>query len=172
MRKTRIASLIALLFPGIGAGSQVNLQFNGGIPDQQSLVNTLNGINPLPWTNYQTASNTSAFTATGQQIASAQENFLLLSGTLGAGANLTLPTVANMLTALPANIQAAPTGTSFLLRIINASSGAFSWTVVTATGWTLSGTMTVAQNTWRDFIVTITSGTTATLQSVGTGTYS
>lgn len=172
MRKTRIAALIALLFPGIGAGSQVSLAFNGGIPDQQSLVNALNGINPLPQTNVQSAANTTGFTATGNQVAGAQDNVLLLTGTLGAGAALTLPTAANLLAALPANIQAAPIGTSFMLRIINASSGAFAWTVTTNTGWTLSGTMTVAQNTWRDFIATVTAVGAITLQSIGTGTYS
>jgi hypothetical protein len=170
MRKTRIAALIAWLFPGVGAGQQVSLAFNGGIPDQQSLVNALNGINPLPQTNYQTATNTTAFTATANQVSGAQENFLFLSGTLGAGQALTLPTVANLLAALPANVQANPVGTSFTLRVIQAQSGAFAWTVTTNTGWTLNGTMTVNQNTFRDFIVTITGAATATLQSVGTGT--
>jgi hypothetical protein len=32
--------------------------------------------------------------------------------------------------------------------------------------------MTIAQNTWREFVVTLVSLTTATLQSVAVGTYS
>jgi hypothetical protein len=44
--------------------------------------------------------------------------------------------------------------------------------VTTNTGWTLSGTMTIAANTWREFVVTLNTLTTATLQSVATGTYS
>jgi len=32
--------------------------------------------------------------------------------------------------------------------------------------------MTIAQNTWRDFYVTLTSTSAATLQSIGTGTFS
>ncbi len=59
-----------------------------------------------------------------------------------------------------------------MLRVINQSSGNFAWTVTTATGWTLTGTMTVAQNTFRDFMVSFTSKTAAVLTSVGTGSMS
>lgn len=172
MRKTRIAALIAWLFPSIGAGSQVSLAFNGGIPDQQSLVNALNSINPLAQTNFNSASNTAAFTAIGSQVAGGQVNVLALTGALGAGAALTLPTVAAMIAALPANMQANPVGVSFELRVINVSATQ-TWTMTTNTGWTLTGTMTVATATFRDFIVTITAGgatPTAVMQNVGSGT--
>lgn len=92
---------------------------------------------------------------------------LQMTGALGAGANAQLPTVAAMAAAL----HTPTVGTSFRLRITNASSGAFAWTVTTNTGWTLTGTMTVNQSTWREFVVTLTSLTTAVLQSVATGTY-
>jgi hypothetical protein len=59
-------------------------------------------------------------------------------------------------------------GSSWVLRIKN-SAGAGTWTVVTNTGWTLTGTMTIATGTYRDFIVTFTSLTTATLQNIGGG---
>jgi hypothetical protein len=91
---------------------------------------------------------------------------LAMTGTLGAGANAQLPTVANLLQSM----YAPAVGSSYRLRIINRSSANFAWTVTTNTGWTLTGTMSVAQNTWRDFVVTITSLTTATLQAVGVGT--
>jgi hypothetical protein len=90
-----------------------------------------------------------------------------MTGTLAAGAAVTLPPAANL-----AAFQSAASGDTYMLRIINSSSGAFAWTVTTNTGWTLTGTMTVAQNTWRDFIVQFTSTTTATLTTVGVGTYS
>ena len=61
-------------------------------------------------------------------------------------------------------------GSTYRLRVINRSSGNFAWTMTTNTGWTLTGTMTIAQNTWRDFVVTLTSLTAATLQAVGVGT--
>lgn len=122
--------------------------------------------------NFVTATNTTGFTATQAQIASASDNFLALTGTLAAGANIQLPTVATAAAAVPGG---ETVGGSIILRIINRSSANFAWTVTTNTGWTLTGTMTIAQNTWRDFIATVTGVTngaasTATLQAVGTGT--
>lgn len=118
---------------------------------------------------YNTNTATSAVTLTAANITGGLDEVTLnLTGTLAAGANATLPTVANLVAALPAPAA----GQSYKLRIINSSSGAFSWTVTTNTGWTLNGTMTVADNTWREFYLTLTSLTAATLQSVGTGTYS
>ena len=122
----------------------------------------------LPNLQYAAASNTSAFTATAAQVAGAGEVILNLTGTLGAGANITMPTAANIIAGIP-NAQ---TGNNYKLRIINSSSGAFAWTVVTNTGLTLAGTMTIAQNTWRDFVVTITSGSAVSVQAIGTGTQS
>lgn len=120
---------------------------------------------------YNTAANTTAFTLTGAQIAGGTATVdLTLTGTLGSGQALTLPTVAATLAAL----QTVAVGTSIRLRIINLSSGAFAWTVTTNAGsgtWTLTGTMTIAQNTAREFVLTVTSVTagslTATLQSLG-----
>jgi hypothetical protein len=116
---------------------------------------------------YSTAANTTGFTATGAQIAGGlADAYLDLTGTLGAGAALTLPTV----TALVQAMHSPTVGQSYMLRVINRSSAAFTWTVTTNTGWTLAGLMTVTQNTWREFVVTLTSLTTATLQTVGIGT--
>lgn len=118
---------------------------------------------------YNTNTATSAVTLTGANVTGGSaETVLALTGTLGADANATLPTVAGMVAALPD----AAAGQTFKLRVINESSANHVWTVITNTGWTLTGTMTVAQNTWRDFVVTLTSLAAATLQSVGTGTYS
>lgn len=115
---------------------------------------------------YNTNAATAAVTLSAANITGADaEVVLALTGALAAGAAATLPTVA----ALAAALHAPQAGLSYKLRIINESSGAFAWTVTTNTGWTLNGTMTIAQNTWRDFIVMFTSATTATLQSVGTG---
>ncbi|WP_158683428.1 hypothetical protein [Burkholderia sp. BE12] len=172
MRKTILAHLIGLVFPAVGAGNPPNIPDNGAMPDQIGLANAVLGMNPFQETGYNVAANTSGFTLGAAQIAGAAQNFLNLTGTLGAGANAQLPTVAALLAQLPTVVQNAPVGLSFQLRVINSSSGAFAWTVTTNTGWTLGGTMSIAQNTWRDFIVTITSATTATLQAVGTGTQS
>lgn len=146
------------------------------------LLNELNNVINLANANfqqlsgsidsYQTNAATSATTLLNTNIAQpgTVEVDLNLTGTLTGAANATLPTVATMLQQLPQ----AQVGSTFKLRIINSSAGAFAWTVLTNTGWTLAGTMTIAQNTWREFIVTVTSvaSATATLQAVGTGTQS
>jgi hypothetical protein len=93
---------------------------------------------------------------------------LNLTGTLTGAATATLPSVAQVVGAVAAN----SVGLTYQLRIINSSSGAYAWTIAAGAGWTLSGTMTIAQNTWREFIVTLTSASAGVVQSVGTGTYS
>lgn len=65
------------------------------------------------------------------------------------------------------NVQA---GDTYELTIINTSGG--TTTLTAGTGVTLTGTMTLATNTTRRFLVTFTSGTAMTFQSVGVGTIS
>ncbi|HEM7879088.1 TPA: hypothetical protein U2L31_005514 [Burkholderia contaminans] len=171
MRKTLMARLIGLIFPAIGPGQSPNLTMLGALPDQTGLSNAILGINPFQEVIYNVATNTTGFTATGAQISGAAQVYFNLNGTLGAGAALTLPTVASLIAALPASVQAAPVGLSWQLRVINSSGGAFAWTVTTNTGWTLGGTsQAIAQSTFQDYVVTITSATTASLQAVGKGT--
>lgn len=94
---------------------------------------------------------------------------LNLTAALAAGATLTLPTVTNLILAMQtANVNRGAEAASYELDIYNSSSGNFAWTTTTNTGWTLSGTaQTIAQNTVRKYAVTLTSLTTATLQSLG-----
>lgn len=148
-----------MAFPIVGQPFSSQTQFDTLTLDQIGLP-----------TNYVAATNTSAFTATATQIFNANDNTLKLTGTLGAGAAITMPTAA----ALLATMSAPYVNFSFNLRIINQQSGAFAWTVTTSTGNTLLGTQTIAQNTFRDYYVTITNVTTAavTYQEVGTGTAS
>jgi len=116
---------------------------------------------------YNTNTATSGATLTAANVTGGEATVdLALTGTLGAGANAQLPTVANLLQSM----YAPAVGSTYRLRILNRSSANFAWTVTTNTGWTLTGTMSIAQNTWRDFIVTVTSLTAATLQAVGVGT--
>ena len=114
-----------------------------------------------------TATTLSAISVAGTADQNTTIAIINMTGTLGAGAAVTLPTVVDL-----DAIQNAQVGDAYILRVINSSSGAFAWTVTTNTGWTLNGTMTVAQNTWRDFIVQFNSTTTATLTTIGVGTYS
>lgn len=119
-------------------------------------------------TNTGTAATQLVVTDIAGPSSSAPAEFVCLNmtGLLAAGRALTLPTSAAML----AQFSGVPT--SYVLRIINSSGGAFSWTLTTNTGWTLNGTMTIAQNTTRDFIVTVNADGTGTIQSIGTGTIS
>jgi hypothetical protein len=99
---------------------------------------------------------------------------LFLTGAITAATNVTLPTVASLLAA----INLPQIGTTYRLRVVNvAGTGSGVFTVVTNTGWTLNaagGAATVAVGGWREFIVKVTSvsSATATLQTVGTGTFS
>lgn len=90
-----------------------------------------------------------------------------MTGAQSGGVNAQLPLVADMVAAM----AVAKIGGSFRLRVINEGSGQII-TVTTNTGWTLTGAMTIANNTWREFIVTLTSLTAATLQNVAVGTFS
>lgn len=84
----------------------------------------------------------------------------------GATPSLTLPLGTAMDTALP---DMRP-GQSYTLRVINKNSG--NTTIVTNTGWTLSGgTLVLATNTWKEFVVTKTGTGTYTGVNVGTGTF-
>ena len=101
---------------------------------------------------------------TGAQIAGG----LILRDCNGAGRADTVPTAADLLAAIPS----AQVGQSIRFTIRNTSGGATSITVSTATGVTLSGTMTIAQNNSKDFLAVFTNVTAAseayTLYSLGT----
>lgn len=111
-----------------------------------------------------TADNGTTQTLTAAMVSGGLQTYHTSTG--GTTPSLTLPLGTDMDTALP-DIR---TGESYVLRIINANSGTA--TVVTNTGWTLTGTLTLATNTWRDFVVTKTGTGTYTGVSVGTGTTS
>lgn len=168
-----------LVYPFQGASDTINgVAAANGVAILPGSVATFNCTAAGAWNTmpasaksaaFNTASNTTAFTATGAQVTGGTASVdFAITGTLAGAQNVTLPTVANLVLAM----HSPTVGSSFRLRIINESGGAFAWTVVTNTGWTLTGTMSIAQNTWREFVVTLTSLTTATLQSVAVGTYS
>lgn len=77
-------------------------------------------------------------------------------------------TAAQML----ADFPGATVGASWSFRIINTGAGTLTLTADAGATVTLSGTMTVAQNTWRDFVGTFTTATAATITQVGVGTNS
>lgn len=150
---------------GLSAGQNVSLAFNGGIPDQQSLVNNLNAVNPLTNGQYNTNTATASATATAAQMAGANTCALNMTGTLAGAATLTTATAA----AIIAQAGSPPVGASWIVRVGNSSSGNFAWTIAGGTGVTVNGTATVAQNTFRDFLATVGANSTLTLQSIGVG---
>lgn len=144
----------------------VDTQLTGGQFPESGAVSTAQLQNFPGFAALATADNGTTQTLTAAMIAAANARFVSHLSTGGATPSLTLPTVAALLAAFP-NLQA---GTSYVLRIINANSGTA--TVVTNTGWTTSGTLTLATATTRDFLVSITSATAAVITSIGTGTNS
>jgi hypothetical protein len=128
------------------------------------------GLDAAPIASYNANSATAAATLSAANITGASGVVhLALNGTLTAAANAQLPTVAAMLASLPA----PSLGTSYKLRVINNGGGAFTWTLTTNTGWTLNGTMGVANGTWREYVITVTAlgaSPTATIQEVGGST--
>lgn len=91
---------------------------------------------------------------------------LILRDPNGAGRSDLLPTVASLAIAL--EDQKEPAGMSFEFTIRNTADAAETITVTTNTGWTLSGTMTIAQNNSKRFKVVFASNAAATLYSLGT----
>jgi hypothetical protein len=124
-----------------------------------------------PQQSYNAVAGNAAFQLTGAQITGGTTLTMVnLTGTLGSSGALTLPTVANLIAAMTvAGINPQP-GMSYELDIYYPN-GTNTWTVTTAAGWTLQGTMTITgAGLMRRFIVTLTSLTAAVLQSIGTVT--
>lgn len=179
------SSLAALVYPPTGGtinGGAANasvsilpltgaiLQLQSGSGGASTAWGFLPGTaaNGAASTQYTAVSTNTPATLTGAQMAGSNDVAINMTAALAGAGTLNSATAAQIVAAIP-GVQP---GFSYNLRIINSSSGNFAWTLTTATGITLSGTMTMAQNTFRDFYVTVTSLTAVAIQSVGTGTFS
>lgn len=69
--------------------------------------------------------------------------------------------------AIVAAIPGAQVGQAYRLKIRNSSSGANTATITAGLGVTLHGTMTIAQNVTREFVVVLTSLTAVDIYSMG-----
>ena len=87
-----------------------------------------------------------------------------LTGAAGGSANGQLP----LASAVIALFVSPVVGASYIVRILNIGNSG-TWTITGNTGWTISGTATIATGTWREFIVTIATATTLTIQNIGGG---
>lgn len=124
------------------------------------------GINPKKVANVANTASAAATLAASSLTQADVLNVVNMTGSIGSGQALTLPTVANYLAALPfANLNA---GT--VLRIIDSGAGAGAWTVTANGSFTVAGTATVAQTTWRDFNIVVVNGTSVVATDIGGGT--
>ena len=98
-------------------------------------------------------------------ITAAQVLTGILDGTPTAAATYTLPTAA----LLVAGIANCKVGSSFLLIVNNKSASALTITVAAGDGGTGDGTLTVAQNVIRAFLILITNVTTPAYFVYGIG---
>lgn len=94
-------------------------------------------------------------------------NVSMISSNATPGAQL-VRTAAQMLADMPGGYV----GQSWSIRITNTGAGTLTLTTDAGATVSLSGTMTVPQNTTRDFVAKIVTATTATITATGTGTYS
>lgn len=114
----------------------------------------------LPFQAVTTKTTASAVTYTAAEVLGG----VILRDPNGAGRADLFPTAASLLAAMP-GVQV---GASFRVLVRNTADAAETITMTTNTGLTLSGTMTIAQNNSKEFLVVITSTSTATIYSLGT----
>jgi hypothetical protein len=122
-------------------------------------------LTPVPPLQWSTGTTTTTFTA--GELTGAK--FTVYNNTQGTPGTITTRTAGQMFGDIPNCVI----GFSYILRIINGQ-GTGTLTVAVGSGVTNpnTSTLTIATNTWRDFMVTFTSATAATITELGTGTNS
>ncbi len=115
----------------------------------------------------QFSTGTTATTFTAGELTGA--NIVVYTNTQATPGSLATRTATQMI----ADIGNATIGQTWMLRVINGQ-GTGTLTITAGTDVTLTGTATVAINSWRDFVCTVTSIAlhTITMQNAGTGTFS
>jgi hypothetical protein len=119
-------------------------------------------ITDVPAAKFTTAALTAGTLAAGAITGAA---FTVLTNTGATPGAQTVRTAAQML----ADIPGAQAGFSSMFRIVNTGAGTFTLTADGGATVTITGTATIAQNIFRDYVLTFTSATAATIQSVGSG---
>ncbi len=126
-------------------------------------VNTTAGLSPLPDHKYATGTTTTTFTAaqfTGGKLT-------VYVSTATTPGSIATPTATAMFAAQPS----AAIGQTWVVRIINSSGSANTMTITADASVTLSGTTThtVAQFAYREYLMTFTSATAATMVAICAG---
>lgn len=109
------------------------------------------------------STNTTTTTFAAGQLTGA--NYVVYTNTQGTPGSIATRTATQMF----GDDSQARVNRSYVLRIINGQ-GTGVLTVTAGSGVTLTGTATIATNSYRDFIVTYTSATALTMQNIGGGT--
>jgi len=145
---------------------------NGGPVSTVATVASLESFSLSPTVVSANTSTSAATLSAANMVGNYGASVLPMTGTLTAGAVLSLPTVATLVAGFPGG--AVTVGQSFMFTVVNESAGAFAWTLATNTGWTVTATaaqLIIPDNTYTTFVVQFTSQTTATITFVGTGFY-
>ncbi len=111
-----------------------------------------------------TTANASVLTAL-----QAHRSVILLEAGANAGFTLTLPTTAAILAALPSTIPLDGTYAK-RIRIVNNNVGQIGTLTAGDASTTITGTATMATNTAREFLFTVTSATTVSYENIGSAT--
>ena len=144
----------------VANGSELALQAN------VALISSFGNVNLV--TNGATVTGTLTTAQIGGSGLSPPGDVIeFCNGSTSGNITLTTPTVAQMVAAFPN----WTVGSSYLLAIVNAGTGN-NVVLGAGTGWTITGTATVSNNTWRKFVLTLTSATVITATMVEVGTYS
>lgn len=144
------------------SGGTLTVSWGSGPSTGQTIESNPSVTARAPVAKYTSINVTTGSLAAG--VLTGADRVFVLSTNATPGAQL-VRTAAQML----ADFTGAVVGQTYTARIINSGAGTLTLTTDAGATVTLTGTMTVAQNTWRDFIITFTSSTTVTIVSVGTG---
>lgn len=144
----------------IGAVKATSLAI--GVSGSEVAVTTAANLNR---TQLQPARFTSINVTTGTLSANDASGAYVthLTSTNATPGSQAMRTVAQVL----ADTPGLAVGMSYYLRILNIGAGVFTLATDASTQFTMTGTMTIATANMREFIVTIVSGTTGTVQSLG-----
>src|SRR5579859_3574915 len=137
-----------------GANGIVSVTSGPDVQDMQSSGYSFTNLSPQD-VAVATVGNMTLTAAQFAPSAGGYDATVELTGVQTGAFNITTPTAAQILAALGNPLP----GQTFRVKVINQSTGAFTGTLVGGSGVTITGTATIAQNTWREFIVSVVSAT-------------